>query len=73
MRIVKTFWIEGGPLRPSSEKIQPLTLLHLLRIPVYRVEVVQSSVSSVDRKNIEQVEIHPIGSIAHLVFWDKKK
>jgi ribosomal protein L40E len=61
------------PLRPSSENIQPLTPLNLLRIPVYRLEVVQSSIRSVDRKNIEQVEVHPIESIANLVFWDKKK
>jgi hypothetical protein len=63
----------GRTLRPSSEKIQPLTPLDLLRIPVYRIEVVQSSLGAFDRKNIEQVEVHPIESIAHLVFWDKKK
>jgi hypothetical protein len=63
----------GRPLRPSSENIRPLTPSNLLRIPVYRVVIVQSSVGSADRKNIEQVEVHPIESIAHLVFWDKKK
>jgi ribosomal protein L40E len=64
---------QGIPLRPSSQIIRPLTPLNLLRIPVYRVEVVQSTVDSANRKNIEQVEVHPIESIAHLVFWDKKK
>lgn len=61
----------GKPLRPSSQR--PLTPLNLLRIPVYQVEVVQSSIDSVDKKNVEQVEVHPIESIACLVFWDKKK
>jgi hypothetical protein len=64
---------QGRPLRPSSQTIRPLTPLNLLRIPVYRVELVQSSVDSANRKNIEQVEVHPIESIAHLAFWDKKK
>jgi hypothetical protein len=50
-----------------------LTPLNLLRLPVYGVEVVECSVDSIDRKNVEKVEVYPIESFAHLAFWDKKK